>query len=131
MDENSEKTLNDSLQRCLNNNDFIAIFYQHFVDSDPEIRELFKNSDMARQQEMMGKSLMSMIAASEENWHSDQQLVNLSRQHQQLSIQPRHFELWEQSLLKTIAQCDPDFDEKIASCWQKIIKRGKEFMISR
>lgn len=126
----SERLLNESLQRCLNNEQFLEIFYRLFIESSPEIKSLFRNTDFQKQFDMMGKSLMTMIAASESNWISDQQLSRLANIHRKLNIKPEHFEIWESSLLASIKQCDPAFNEEIKKAWKIIVQRGKNFMLS-
>lgn len=123
-----ESILNSSLQRCMQNRQFMTIFYERFINSAPEIKHLFKNTDMEKQFEMMGKSLYAMISASEANWQNDQELIDLSRKHREMNINPAYFELWENSLLSTIKECDPSFDENVSNSWKVMIKRGKDLM---
>jgi len=120
--------LNDSLQRCLANERFISIFYELFLDTSDEIREKFKNSDFERQINMMQKSLNTIISVSESNWESDKFLSEMAKKHKQLDIKPEHYELWENSLLATVAQCDQQYNEEICEAWKHILHRGIEFM---
>lgn len=128
--DNSDKEsiLNASLQRCIHQPEFMSRFYRHFIESSPEIRDLFQQTDMKKQFEMMSKSLMTMIAASEANWLNDQELTTLAQKHKNLKIKPEHYELWENSLLESIKECDPEYSEVVRNAWKFIIKRGKDFM---
>lgn len=127
----SESLLNESLQRCLANDLFLETFYKSFIESSPEIKNFFKNTDFQKQFDMMGKSLMTMIAASEANWISDQQLTRLADIHRKLNIKPEHFELWETSLLTSIQLCDPEYNNEVKNAWKIIIQRGKDFMLRK
>jgi len=124
-----ESILNASLQRCMQKNNFMEIFHEHFVNSSPEIKKLFQNTNLDNQFDMMSRSLMSMIAASEANWLNDQELVELSQKHKNMDINATHFALWEKSLLESIEKCDPEFDENVSSAWKGVIQRGKQFMM--
>lgn len=126
----NNKLLNESLQRCMENEKFLTIFYDRFLHSSPEIRAKFTDTNLTHQIDMMRNSLYGIISVSEANWQSDQMLTDIAQKHQNLDIKPEHYTLWETSLLSTVAQCDPEYNEEIREAWKHILRRGVEFMMS-
>lgn len=121
--------LNSSLQRCLNNDNFIRIFYELFLQTSDEIAELFKNTDLEHQMEMMQQSLDAIISVSEANWESDQFIANTAATHKARNIRPEFYKFWEISLLAAVAECDPDYNEETRKAWKHLLNRGINFMI--
>ena len=126
--ENNQDLLNLSLRRCLTNESFFSTFYDNFHQSSPEIAALFDKTNMVQLNKMMENSLFRIIAASESNWDSDQDLVELAQSHKLMNIKPSDYKLWERSLLATVAECDPEYDEITESAWKDILSRGIDFM---
>ncbi|MDH3325327.1 MAG: globin [Gammaproteobacteria bacterium] len=125
---NNQDLLNSSLRRCLNDKYFFTAFYEHFHQSSPEIAALFDKTDMVRLNKMMEVSLFSIIAASESNGDNDQDLVDIAQAHKGRNIKPEFYKYWEISLLATVAECDPEFDDNTRKAWKHVLARGVEFM---
>ena len=125
---NDQDLLNDSLRECLKNDQFFAIFYEHFHAASPEIAALFDKTNMVQLNKMMENSLFRIVAASESNWDSDQDLQELARSHKNMNIKPEHYKFWELSLLATVAECDPNYNPETKAAWKNILTRGIDFM---
>ena len=128
MNDSSE-LLNISLKRCSAHPRFTEIFYSHFLDASPEIKLLFKNTDLQHQMNMLEKSLRIIVSVSEQNWTSDQFLSKIAKHHKSMNIKPEHYKHWETSLLLAVAECDPEYDEQIKQAWKDILSRGINFMM--
>ena len=124
----SQDLLNASLRRCLDNSQFFPIFYEYFQQSSPEVADLFAKTDMNRLNNMMQSSLYRIIAASESNWESDQDLVEIAESHKNMNIKSEFYKYWELSLLATVAECDPEYNEQTRKAWKDILSRGISFM---
>jgi hemoglobin-like flavoprotein len=122
--------LNESLQRCLENDRFLSIFYALFLESSDEIRGKFDKINLEHQINMMSQSLDAIISVSEANWESDKFLTQVAKNHKQLDIKPEYYDYWEESLLKAVSICDFEYDENTEEAWKHILKRGIEFMQS-
>lgn len=126
--ETNQDLLNASLRRCLRDEHFFSTFYEHFHDSAPEIATLFNKTNMKQLNKMMESSLFRIIAASESNWESDQDLMEIAKSHKQMNIKPEFYKFWELSLLATVAECDSKYDKKTRDAWKDILSRGIQFM---
>lgn len=122
--------LNESLQRCLENEQFLSIFYGLFLESSEEIKTQFDNTDQSHQINMMRQSLNTIISVSESNWESDKFLTDMAKKHKEMNIKPEHYVLWESSLLAAVAECDNQYNDEIRDAWKFILNRGIDFMQS-
>ena len=57
------KYFGDSYQRCKNDENFFAIFYETFLASSEEVREKFKNTDFKVQTQLLKVSLPLIMLA--------------------------------------------------------------------
>ncbi len=104
---------------------FYTCFYDDFLQSDPEIVNLFKNTDFKQQKMMLAKSLRACILMEEKNLdlNNDPYILNIVEHHQQLNIPVRLFSKWQSSLLKTINTFDKSISEKELIAWQNITSK--------
>jgi hemoglobin-like flavoprotein len=118
-DEMTER-FNDSLERCRRNPTFLDSFYQRLMAAAPEIRAMFRHTDLGRQKRLLGLSLYCLVLGSmgclEGQVHLDRLAVFHARP--ELGIQPEHFDLWFACLLATVAECDPAFDATVEEAWR-------------
>ncbi len=110
---------------------FYSVFYENFLASSPEIQEIFKNTNMHRQREMLHESLLSMVAFS--------QTFKLSRYLEKIAIAhgtggmglpPQYFSYWLDALIKTVATEDPQFSENVALAWRITLSPGVTLMLN-
>ena len=120
--------LNESLQRCLENDQFLIIFYKLFLESSDEIKDKFSGIDEEHQINMMRQSLNTIISVSEANWESDKFLSDMAIKHKDMNIKPELYTLWQSSLLSAVSKCDKQYNEDIRKAWTYILSRGIEFM---
>lgn len=128
MEDEAATRFNKSFMRCMADRTFFDKFYALFTSASPQIRDKFKNTDFNRQKRMLEESLNAIVASSEQNGPSDDFLARLAQHHNQLKIDPAHYQIWEDCLLQTAAQCDPDFDDETKAAWRAVMKRGADIM---
>ena len=88
---------------------FFARFYEHFLARD-DIAELFEGVDMARQTQMLKKSLMHVVAYPMIDTPSAE-LRRLAELHGKLGLPRGSFDHWLACLLETVREIDPECDE--------------------
>ncbi|TQV86302.1 globin [Exilibacterium tricleocarpae] len=108
---------------------FFDAFYENFIDSSPEVRDKFKNTDMDRQRKMLKKSFYSLVVFYATN-SVDDYLVKVAERHnrENIDIRPGLYDLWIESLIFTVAQYDPDFDETVELAWRLVLATGITYM---
>jgi hemoglobin-like flavoprotein len=124
----------DSLQRCNANPAFFDRFYERFLASSPVVREKFARTDFVRQKQALRASLLTMLqVAGEGDAGADRHLGELARRHSrdQLDIGGELYDLWLDSLLATVQECDPAYDPGVGEAWEKVMMIGVDYLIAR
>lgn len=127
--DTSIEAFNNSFERCMKDELFIDCFYDIFLQSDEEIREKFKNTDMAKQKEMLRVSLYSMMIA-----HKTPDALNSIAEHHGhngLKIPAHLFAQWLESLISAVKATDPHFNDDVAAGWRIIMRHGIDYMITK
>jgi hemoglobin-like flavoprotein len=134
MDAGTLRKFEESLARCLADPDFLDIFYGNFLGSSPKVREKFAGTDFDRQKEMLRASFDTMLkAARDEENGPETWLGPLAERHgaRQLRIGAELYDLWLDSLLKTVKACDAGWSEEVEEAWEKVMGIGISYLCSR
>ena len=124
----------DSLARCNANPRFLDLFYERFLGSSPEVKEKFKNTDFRKQKRALRASFyLIMLAAEDKDNGPEKYLGDLAIAHdaEHLDIGAGLYDLWLDSLLATVAECDPKFDDRVAEIWERVAMIGVGYLCSR
>ena len=127
---NASTTFNGSFERCINDPLFLDQFYDIFISSSDDIREMFKETDMGTQKAMLMTSLVYMSDAHKD---SPGLLSSIAEQHDKnhLNIKPYLYTLWLDSLIAAAKSIDPLFDANTEKLWRETLQLGIDFMISK
>ena len=127
----SFEAFRSSLLRCLSSLQFLEDFYDNFISSSEEVKNAFSNSDMERQKAMLHASLYQLMNFYE---HEDEQahryIEELGAKHGAYGHRiPLHlYDLWLESLIKSVAAADPMFSPELESIWREVMTMGIEVM---
>lgn len=128
MNETDLALFLDSFERCVQNEQFLKVFYEIFLGSAEDIPAFFMNTDFARQRRILKSSLYEMITVSAKRTADPSVLSVLTQRHRELKIQPHHYDLWLQSFISAVAECDPHFNSEIAQVWHAAFHAGINYM---
>jgi hemoglobin-like flavoprotein len=128
MNESATETFNDSLERCLAHDDFLERFYVRFLDSAPEVRAAFANTDFARQARMLRASLYLMMSMQRAGTRITAQLERLAERHNKLGVRQMLYGLWLETLIRTVREVDTRFDPDVEFAWRAMLAPGIKFM---
>ncbi|NWO05770.1 MAG: globin [Alteromonadaceae bacterium] len=119
-----------SYGRCCRNDEFFADFYDYFMASSDEIRKRFINTDMAAQRHLLRNGVMQLMLVA--RGMSDRELRELGESHNRhnYNISPEWYSLWEQSLLKTVRDHDPEWSPQLHQAWREVLKPGIDLIRS-
>ena len=100
--------------------------------SSDEIAEKFRRTEFTRQKAALKTALYVLLFAHEWGLKGDAYLCGLARRHsrEDLDVRPELYDLWLDCLITAVNECDPLFDEGIATSWRAILGTGIEFMKS-
>jgi len=132
MDEKVVATFDESLRRCDSNPRFLDIFYEKFLASSPDVQEKFANTDFSRQKMLLRASFYLILLASEdEAFGPERYLKHLAVRHgaSGLEIGAHLYDLWLDSLLATVRQCDPEYSAEVEAAWEDVMGIGIGYML--
>ena len=133
-DDRTLRTFEASLARCNANPAFLDRFYAIFLASSPKVREKFAQTDFARQKAALQASFTAMLAAARgETASSSRNLNDLAERHssRQLNIGSELYDLWLDSLLAGVKECDPQYDAQVRDAWERVMMVGIGYLLSR
>jgi len=113
--------LQQSYGRCLRDNTFIDRFYETLLASDPRIPPMFARTDMAGQRMAMRRGISVAIlhaAGSGLARGSVEKMADAHGKHGYVPVPPYFHSLWLESLLKVIANTDPQADTTLLTRWR-------------
>ena len=134
MDAETLRKFEESLARCLADPDFLDIFYGNFLASSPKVREKFAGTDFDRQKAALQASFDTMLKAARDEEHGpEKHLGPLAEKHgaRQLRIGAELYDLWLDSLLKTVKVCDAGWSEGVEQAWETVLGLGIRYLCSR
>lgn len=127
-----EEVFDQSFERCLQRKlslSFFQCFYRRFLGADPRIVQAFRNTDMAKQETMLEKSLYRLLMFYTTNSSDDYiEAIAIRHNHHHLDIHPDLYDLWLENLLATVAEYDPLFDDRIELAWKLVLAPGITYM---
>ncbi|WHI45175.1 globin [Microbulbifer sp. JMSA004] len=117
-----------SYGRCCNKEKFFVDFYDRFMGSSTDIRQLFANTDMKAQRHLLRNGIMQLVLYS--RGMPDTKLRALGKSHDRngYNIRPEWYRLWLDALLATIRQHDEEYSPEIEASWHRAILPGIEII---
>lgn len=134
VDEKTIATFDRSLRRCDANPNFLDLFYDTFLASSPKVREKFAHTNFDKQKRLLHASFYLILLASEDPQEGPERyLEHLAARHsaRDLDIGAELYDLWLDSLLAVVRECDPEFDETVEAAWERIMGIGIDYMLRR
>ena len=132
----SEAAIDDfheSLERCGLSPEFLQDFYRRFIASSPEIAVKFANTNFKTQARILKTSLYMAMLASDQNHEAREYLGRIANRHnrEELDIKPEYYDLWIESMISTVREYDPKFNNEIEQLWRNFMQPAIEFMKSQ
>ncbi len=131
MDAAMLRKFEESLARCSADPDVLDIFYGNFLGSSPKVREKFAGTDFERQKAALRASFDTMLkAARDEENGPETWLGPLAERHgsRQLRIGAELYDLWLDSLMKTVKACDPGWSAEVEKAWESVMGVGISYL---
>jgi len=134
VDEKTIKVFQHSLVRCEDNPAFLDRFYECFLESSPKIKRKFEGTDFDRQKKLLNRSFHLILWASEDpDQGPERYLEHLAVRHSasDLKVGSELYDLWLDSLLEVVKECDPEFSSEVEEAWEAVMGIGIDYMLSR
>lgn len=119
-----------SLDRCAADEAFIPSFYDRFLSTSDEVRNRFRFTDFEQQNQMLLRSLQLIAGATTGDLASLRELRERAETHDRhhLNIEPHLYDLWLDSVVKTVQEYDEQWDESTESAWRVILEHAVQQM---
>ncbi|WP_243039035.1 globin [Dyella sedimenti] len=132
MPENFDD-LQTSYGRCLRHGGFIARFYEIFMASHPDIPGMFRHTDFNQLHPALRRGISSAInfaAGSKLTQRTMEQMAMVHSHHGRAPVRPELYSYWTESLLKAIAEHDPEYDAALEQRWRKALDHTTAYFIA-
>lgn len=108
---------------------FFSRFYSIFFSKSQQIRDKFAHVDMDAQVVVLQKSMFHMVSFYATRTATGY-LENIAHSHSrdQYGIMPEFYDIWLESLIETVAQLDPEYEDDLALAWQLAMTPGIQYM---
>lgn len=114
--------LQQSYGRCLRDKHFIDRFYETLMASHPDIPPLFAHTDMFRQRLALRRGISIAIlhaAGSTLAARSVEKMADVHGRGGRAPVPPHFHDCWLESLIKVIAETDPEADTMLLVRWRR------------
>tara|TARA_R110002094_G_scaffold1276_3_gene6131 strand:+ start:388 stop:798 length:411 start_codon:yes stop_codon:yes gene_type:complete len=127
-----EQIFDQSFERCCTRKaplPFFHDFYSRYIVSDSRVADAFRDTDMLQQEKVLEKSFYRLLVFYTTN-NSDDYINHIAVRHNRhnLNINPQLYDLWLETLLDTVAEFDPLFDDSIELAWRLVFSPGITYM---
>lgn len=122
-----------SFERCSALGDeFFDTFYANLVDQETVIAQMFAETDMQKQNELIEEGIRNLIAYGEGDEKAENRIRELGRSHSRdhLNVPPEFYPLWVESLLKALSEHDAEFTNELDENWRSVLAPGINLMVS-
>ena len=108
--------------------EFFGKFYSTLFASAGDIEAKFESLDMERQYRVLNLAIYSLLEFRPESPAAKRQLEQLAERHARLGLERRHYELFLEAFMKTLAEYEQD--RQRLDAWRATLASGIEFMSS-
>lgn len=122
-----------SFARCAALGDeFFDSFYASLVDRETAIGQMFAETDMQKQNQLIEDGITHLIAYSQGDSNAEARIRALGKSHSRhfINVRPEFYPLWVDSLMIALREHDPKFTPELAEQWKTIIAPGIALMVS-
>jgi hemoglobin-like flavoprotein len=106
-------------------------FYEIFLDADPRFRVMFRNTDFIKQRELLTHGILILLQYSEGVTTGEMAVRRIGELHrpEKINVTPDMYPIWVNSLMKAVAELDPEFTPELERQWRNALQKGIDTMI--
>jgi len=134
IDPQALQTMEASLQRLTSGPEFLDRFYEIFLNSSPKVKEKFAHTNFHKQKVALQGSLFGMLKYAHCGiGEQDDYLQDVAERHSKgsLDIGSELCDLWLDSLLTAVKECDPEGNAEVLTAWEQVMSEGIRFFLAR
>ena len=123
----SIKEVKESMQRCLNNPEFISRFHGEFMNN-AEVQEKFNHTNIVMQKVIMKSTLHVMLNAALGAPGVGMLRFAVSHDRNNKAIPAHLYQHWLNALAVAVQATDPKFTDELGNDWRTVMQPGIDFM---
>jgi hemoglobin-like flavoprotein len=127
---NAPDIVMQSYGRCCASATFFDDFYQQFLQSSPEVRAKFTNTDMPAQKLLLRQGILNLVLFARGLPPTKLQALAKSHSRENLDIQPHLYNYWVDALINTVEQHDGQASMETHHAWREVLAKGIEVIQS-
>jgi hemoglobin-like flavoprotein len=125
-----------SYGRCVFTRDakerFFTLFYETFLNSHPVFAAMFANTNFDKQISMLKNAIsMSIMYAEKQDELAKDVLTKIRKSHsrERYNVKPEYYTYWLNSLIATLASCDPNFNDTLEQHWRNMMQISIDYIM--
>jgi hemoglobin-like flavoprotein len=129
MSHNQIHLAEASYHRCADNEAFYNTLYGGLLASDPRIPPMFAGTEFHRQHQLLRHALgLLIIYAKRPN---PALLSRIAERHHEVGITADLYPYFVESLVRAVAEHDPEYTADLGDAWRTSLAPGIAFMLQR
>ena len=126
MEKHDTDMVRTSFGRCTLTDEFLVTFYNILTQSSADVARMFAHTDMPRQRRLLKEALIYLISYPAGNEFSQQRVIELGNSHSRagLNVRPELYDIWVDSLIKSIRRHDEQFSPALEAAWRRVLAPG-------
>lgn len=131
--ESSIQIVERSFGQCCTSPKFFDDFYDNFLSSSAEIKNMFAGTDMKKQKTLLRGGLSHLLMGYQGKPFSQKKLDTIGKSHSRhgMGIKPSLYPLWVKALMRTVSSHDPEFDAGVQKAWNEVLNQGIKQIVSQ
>lgn len=124
----------DEVMRSFNRvrNDGLAErFYEIFLEADPRLKPLFKNTDFKRQRDLLIHAIVMLIEYADGKPLGEMAIRRLGELHsrRKMNVTPDLYPIWVDAMVGALAELDSEFSPDLEQQWRNVMQKGIAVMV--
>lgn len=114
-----------SYGRCLASGRFIDAFYKRLMDSHPDMRPMFARTHWGHQRRALRRGITAAILYAGGSPLTRGTVATMAEVHSRRGrapVEPHLYQYWIDSLVATVAECDPRYGESLGPRWRQALQ---------
>lgn len=121
---NAADLVMQSYGRCCSSPAFFDDFYREFLDSSPQIRAKFTDTDMPAQKLLLRQGILNLVMHARGMPDTKLRALGESHSKARLDIRPELYDLWLDALLHTVSRHDAQHSDQVRQAWREVLNKG-------
>ena len=122
----------ESFVRCMIHGDIVGRFYDIFLESHPDIKSRFANTDFNSQKQLLRQGINLAVMFADDNDIGKKGINRIRNSHSKsgLNIPPDLYPYWKKSFIQAASEYDQEFSVELESQWNSILQKTIDHVIA-